>query len=80
MRKILLLMCALLTLGASGAWAQITVSPSTGLYMDALDGTDDGNGWASIWKSNAKAADGTTPLLVLTAGTGMDTSNGDIYA
>jgi len=63
-----------------GVWAQITVGPSTGTYMDALDGTDDENGWAAYWKSSAKAADGSTSLLILQAPSGMDTSNGDIYA
>lgn len=48
--------------------------------MDALDGTDDGNGWAPIWKSTAKASDMTTPMLVLTGETGMNTSNGDIFS
>jgi hypothetical protein len=78
MRKLLLLMTALLTLGASGAWAQITVSPSTGVYWK--NGAVSSHPWAPIWKSSVTASDGSTPLLVMTAGTGIDTSNGDIYA
>ena len=79
MKKITTLLM-LLMLICMGAGAQITVGPSTGTYMDALDGTDDNNGWAAYWKSSAKAADGSTSLLILQAPSGMDTSNGDIYA
>lgn len=71
-------MTALLTLGASGAWAQITVSPSTGVFWK--NGAVSSDPWAPIWKSTQLAADGSTPLLTLEAGTGMNTANGDIYA
>ncbi len=77
MKKLLFLMCALL-LGVSGAWAQITVSPSTGVYWK--NGAVSSDAWAPQWKSNAKAIDGTTPLLVFTGETGMNTANGDIYS
>lgn len=76
MKKLLLLLCALLTLGGS-TWAQISVSPSTGVYWK--NGAVSSAAWAPIWKSNVIAANGT-PLLVMTAETGIDTSNGDIYA
>lgn len=76
MKKILLLICTLL--GTVGAWAQITVSPSTGVYWK--NGAVSSAAWAPIWKSSVTASDGSTPLLVMTAGTGIDTSNGDIYA
>ena len=78
MKKTLLTLLALLTLGVSGAWAQITVSPSTGVYWKNNAVSSDA--WAPIWKSTVTASDGSTPLLVMTAGTGIDTSNGDIYA
>lgn len=72
-------MFALLT-GVSGAWAQtqITVGPSTGVYWKNGAATSDA--WAPIWKSNATASGGTTPLLVFTGKTGMNTANGDIYS
>ncbi len=63
---------------ATSAWAQISVTPSTGVYWK--NGAVSSDRWAPIWKSNVTAADGSTPLLVMTAGTGIDTSNGDIYA
>lgn len=69
---------ALLTLGISGAWAQITVGPSTGVYWK--NGAVSSDPWAPIWKSTQLAADGSTPLLTLEAKTGMNTANGDIYA
>lgn len=71
-------MTALLTLGVSGAWAQISVSPSTGVYWK--NGAVSSDAWAPIWKSSVTASDGSTPLLVMTAGTGINTANGDIYA
>lgn len=61
-----------------GVWAEITVSPSTGVYWK--NGAVSSDAWAPIWKSTQLAADGSTPLLTLEAGTGMDTANGDIYA
>lgn len=78
MKKLLLIVCTLLTLGVGGAWAQITVSPSTGDYWK--NGAVSSDAWAPIWKSTVTASDGSTPLLVMTAGTGINTSNGDIYA
>ena len=77
MKKFLLLICALL--GTVGAWAtDVTVSPSNGVYWK--NGAVTSDAWAPIWKSNAKASDFTTPLLVLTGETGMNTANGDIYS
>ena len=76
MKKLLLIVCALLA--TVGAWAQITVGPSTGVYWK--NGAVSSDAWAPIWKSSVTASDGSTPLLVMTAGTGIDTSNGDIYA
>ncbi len=70
-------MFALLT-SVSGARAQITVSPSTGVYWKNGAATSDA--WAPQWKSNALAADRTTPLLVFTGETGMNTATGDIYS
>lgn len=58
-------------------WAQITVGPSSGVYWK--NGAVSSDAWAPIWKSSVTAADGSTPLLVMTAGTGIDTSSGDIY-
>lgn len=75
MKKLLLIVCALLA--TVGAWAQITVSPSTGVYWK--NGAASSDAWAPIWKSTVTASDGSTPLLVMTAGTGINTSNGDIY-
>lgn len=63
---------------ATSAWAQISVTPSTGVYWK--NGAVSSDAWAPIWKSSVTASDGSTPLLVMTAGTGIDTSNGDIYA
>lgn len=77
MKKTLFILFALL-MTVSGAWAQITVSPSTGVYWK--NGAETTDAWAPIWKSNAKAADFTTPMLVLTGETGMNTANGDIYS
>ena len=78
MKKLLLFICVLLT-GISGAWAaDIAVAPSFGVYWK--NGAVTLDAWAPIWKSNQLAADGSTPLLTLEAGTGMDTANGDIYA
>lgn len=78
MRKLLLLFIALLT-GVSGAWAaDITVNPSNGVYWK--NGAETTDAWAPIWKSTATASNLTTPLLVLTGTTGMNTANGDIYA
>ncbi|MBR3373664.1 MAG: hypothetical protein IKG75_06655, partial [Bacteroidaceae bacterium] len=78
MKKTLFILFALL-MTVSGAWAQITVSPSTGVYWK--NGAVSSDPWAPIWKSSVTVttADGSTPLLVMTAGTGIDTSNGDIY-
>ena len=79
MRKILLTLLALLSLGGNGAWAtDIAVTPSNGVYWK--NGAVTSDAWAPIWKSNQLAADGTTPLLVLTGKTGMDTVGGDIYS
>ena len=76
-QKLTLLLLALFT--TMGAWAaDITVSPSTGVYWK--NGAETTDAWAPIWKSNAKAADMTTPMLVLTGETGMNTANGDIYS
>ena len=77
MKKTLFILFALL-MTVSGAWAQITVSPSTGVYWK--NGAVSSDAWAPIWKSSVTTSDGSTPLLVMTAGTGIDTSNGDIYA
>ena len=77
MKKLLLFMFALLA-GVSGVWAQITVSPSTGVYWKG--GAETSDAWAPQWKSNAKATDGTTSLLVFTGETGMNTATGDIYS
>ena len=78
MRKLLFLFIALLT-GVSGAWAtDVTVAAGSGVFWK--DGAVSSDAWAPIWKSNALTSDGTTPLLVLTAGTGIDTSNCDLYA
>ena len=63
---------------ATSAWAQISVTPSTGVYREK-DGTVSPDEWAPIWKSNVTAADGSTPLLVMTAGTGINTPNGNIF-
>ena len=79
MKKLFTLL-TMLVVGIGSMWAQITVGPSTGTYMDALDGSEDNNGWAVYWKSSAKATDGTTSLLILQAPSGMNTSNGNIYA
>ncbi len=68
----------LLMLVCMGVWAQITVGPSTGSYWKNGAVTSDAR--APIWKSSVLAADGTNPLLVVTGTTGIDTSNGDIYA
>ena len=76
MRKLLFFFFALLA-SVSGAWAQIAVSPSTGVYWK--NGAVSSDKWAPIWKSNVTASDGSTPLLVMTAGTGINTENGDIY-
>ena len=76
MKKFLLLICALI--GTVGAWAQITVSPSTGKYWKG--GAQSSDSWAPQWKSNAKTSDGTTSLLVFTGETGMNTATGDIYS
>ncbi len=79
MRKILLTLLALLSLGGNGAWAaDIAVTPSNGVYWK--NGAVTSDAWAPIWKSNAKASDMTTPMLVLTGETGMNTANGDIYS
>ena len=79
MRKILLTLLALLSLGGNGAWAaDVTVSPENGVYWK--NGAVTTDAWAPIWKSNAKASDMTTPMLVLTGQTGMNTANGDIYS
>ena len=77
MKKLLLLLCALLT-AVGGVKAQISVSPSTGVYWK--NGAVSSDAWAPIWKSSVTASDGSTPLLVMTAGTGINTANGDIYA
>lgn len=76
MKKLLLIVCALLA--TVGVGAQITVSPSTGVYWK--NGAVSSDAWAPIWKSSVTASDGSTPLLVMTAGTGINTANGDIYA
>ena len=76
-QKLTLLLIALFT--TMGAWAaDITVSPSNGVYWK--NGAQTSDAWAPIWKSNAKASDMTTPMLVLTGETGMNTANGDIYS
>ena len=76
-QKLTLLLLALIT--TVGAWAaDITVSPSTGVYWK--NGAESSDAWAPIWKSEAKASDMTTPMLVLTGQTGMNTANGDIYS
>ncbi len=78
MRKLLLLIVALLA-GVSGAWAQITVGPSTGTYWK--NGvTPPSDGWAPEWRSNAMTSDLSTPLLVLTSTGGMNANTGDIYS
>lgn len=78
MKKLLLFICVLLT-GISGAWAaDIAVTPSNGVYWK--NGAVTSDAWAPMWKSNAKASDMTTPMLVLTGETGMNTANGDIYS
>ena len=80
MKRILLFFYALL-MGISGVWAtDVTVSPSTGTYMDDWDGTNDGNGWAAIWKSNATTPDGTEVLLKFSGESGMNETTGDIYS
>lgn len=75
-QKLTLLLLALFT--TMSAWAQITVCPSNGVYWK--NGAVSSDAWAPIWKSSVTAADGSTPLLVMTAGTGINTANGDIYA
>ena len=77
MKRITLLLVSVL-LYATSAWAQISVTPSTGVYREK-NGTESPDEWAPIWKSNVTAADGSTPLLVMTAGTGINTSNGNIF-
>ncbi len=79
MKRTLLFFFALL-MGISGAWAQITVGPSTGTYMDGWDGTNDGNEWAAKWKSTATTADGTDVLLKFSGESGMNATTGDIYS
>jgi len=65
--------------GANQMWAaDVTVTPANGVYWKNGAATTDA--WAPIWKSTAKASDFTTPLLVLTGETGMNTANGDIYS
>ena len=75
-QKLTLLLLALIT--TMTAWAQITVCPSNGVYWK--NGAVSYDPWTPLWKSNVTAADGSTPLLVMTAGTGINTANGDIYA
>ena len=72
-------MIALLA-GVCGAWAStdVTINPSNGVYWK--NGAVTSDAWAPIWKSTATATDGTTPLLVLTAPTGMRTADGAIWA
>lgn len=79
MKKLLLLLCALLTLGGSTAWAtDVTVLPANGVYWKNGSATTDA--WAPTWKSTATASDLVTPLLIFEGETGMNTANGNIYS
>ena len=79
MKKLLLLLCALLTLGGSTAWAtDVVVLPSNGVYWK--NGAVSDAAWAPTWKSTATASDLVTPLLIFEGETGMNTANGNIYS
>ena len=67
-----------LMLVCMGAGAQITVTPSNGHYWK--NGSQSSDAWAPQWKSTATATDGSTPLLIFTGESGMNTANGDIYS
>jgi hypothetical protein len=78
-QKLTLFLLAIFT--TVGAWAaDITVSPSTGTYYTQAGVEINGSGWGPTWKSTAKAADKTTPLIVFTGVTGMNAGNADIYS
>ena len=79
MKKITFLLTLLLTLLISQeVVAQITVTPSNGVYWK--NGAVSSDDWCPQWKSNATTKDGTTPLLVFTGETGMNTTTGNIYS
>ena len=75
-----LLILTMLTLCLGSVWAQITVGPSTGMYMDGWNGWNDGNIWSAYWKSSATTSDMSTPLLKFNSETGMNNTNGNIYS
>lgn len=72
MKKILLLLCALLTLGGSGAWAE-TVTWTSGVSF--YDGTTTGN-FSSGWFTVVSPFSGTISSFTLNLGTNSSTTAG----
>lgn len=78
MKKLLLLLCALLTAVGGVKATDVTVLPANGVYWK--NGAVSSDPWAPIWKSTATASDLSTPLLTFEGQTGMNTANGNIYS